>query len=125
MLTFNLTNAFILAILKGVVIGAGILGKISFWKFPGLGGMRSFMNDVDGSGNDDGLHDSQDNLLASQISNSIFSDEDYRWASTYMWAINKKDFGCLYLLACENKQSTKVYLAAGKVLNDAVIKLGR
>lgn len=105
-LTFNLTNAFILMLLKGLLIGAGILGKISLWKFPFLGGFapigRSLnLNNID---------------TDSEIFESWFSNEDFRWASAYMWAINKEDFGCLYRLACENPESAKGYLYGGKLL---------
>ena len=104
-LTFNITNGLILLLFKGIVIGAGILGGISFWKYPNLGGVSQFRTTNSTESDDD---------IANQIYYSIFSDEDKRWAWAYFWAINKKDFGCLYKLACENRQAAEIYLYAGR-----------
>lgn len=115
MLTINLTNAVILAHLKAIVIIAGIFGKFSFWTFPGLGGVpytpfaRSFQ--------------AQDAKPASEIETSLLSQEDIRWASTYMWSLNKRDFTCLYRLACENPESARIYVHAGQLLDSAFQKL--
>jgi hypothetical protein len=112
-LTFNLTNFFILVVLKAIVIVAGILGKISFWKYPGLGGIRSFSSSF------------PFNNIESPIYDSIYSDEDMRWSSTFIWAINKNDFGCLFRLACENHKSAQIYLNAGRIFNRAAKSLFR
>lgn len=139
MLTINLTNAVILALLKAVVIIAGIFGKFSFWTYPGkysnvllritfdinfemslivllcdlgLGGIpfspfaRSFQV--------------EDAKVVSELESSLLSQEDIRWASMYMWALNKNgDFSCLYRLACENRDTARVYVHAGNILDKA------
>ncbi|XP_054169076.1 uncharacterized protein LOC128966252 [Oppia nitens] len=107
-LTFNITNALILLGLKAILIGAGILGKISFWKYPNLGGVPSGR-----------VLNSSDHLAdqtANQLYYSLISNEDIRWSSAYIWAINKNDFGCLYQLACQKRHSANIYLKNGRYL---------
>ncbi|KAI1287674.1 hypothetical protein HDE_10004 [Halotydeus destructor] len=110
-LTINLTNAVVLFLLKLLVIAGGILGKLSFWTYPGLGGFpftpfgRSFQ---------DG-----DSKLFAQMSSAILTQEDIRWASIYMWSLNKRDFSCLLRLACENPEPAHIYSRAGELLASA------
>ena len=91
-LTLNMTNLFILLVIKGILLALGVAGRFGFGLFPGR---RS-----NGGG----------------WSEPLLKSADLRWALTYFITSQDKDFECLNLLACLDPDNARDYTTAGKLM---------
>ncbi|KAJ9578848.1 hypothetical protein L9F63_004952, partial [Diploptera punctata] len=100
-LSLNLTNLFILLVLKALLFGAGLF-SFGFLK--------------NGNGGGYGRSSDEDNLIPDPRSNPLITEPELLLLLSYLMGDANSDYECLHRVACEEPKKAREYLTAAKML---------
>ena len=101
-LSLNLTNLFILLVLKALLFGAGLF---SFGFLKQGGGASGY-----------GRSSDEDNLIPDPRSNPLITEPEILLLLSYLMGDANSDYDCLHRVACEEPKKAREYVTAAKLL---------
>ncbi|XP_069686120.1 uncharacterized protein [Periplaneta americana] len=102
-LSLNLTNLFILLVLKALLFGAGLF-SFGFLKHGG------------GTSGSYGRSSDDDNLIPDPRANPLITESELLLLLTYLMGDANNDYNCLHRVACEEPKKAREYVTAAKML---------
>ncbi|PNF27466.1 hypothetical protein B7P43_G08986, partial [Cryptotermes secundus] len=101
-LSLNLTNLFILLVLKALLFGAGLF---SFGFLKNGGGSTGYGRSTD-----------EENLTPDQRANPFITESELLLLLTYLMGDANNEYDCLHRVACEEPKKALEYITAAKML---------
>ncbi|PSN44532.1 hypothetical protein C0J52_14685 [Blattella germanica] len=101
-LSLNLTNLFILLVLKALLFGAGLF---SFGFLKNGSGAHGY-----------GRSSDEDNLIPDPRANPLITESELLLLLSYLMGDANSDYECLHRVACEEPKKAREYVTAAKML---------